>query len=71
MTATTTDTVITATAVVLSIVGFVALALVVIVGVSGGTPSAVATWIGMITLPVAFLLLVVEFVRSIGRRRRA
>ena len=71
MTATTTDTVITATAVVLSIVGFAALALVVIVGVSVGTPSAVATWIGMITLPVAFLLLVVEFVRSIGRRRRA
>lgn len=66
-----TDAIIVATAVALSIIGLVALALVVIVGVSGGTPSGAFTWIGMITIPVAFILLLVEFARAIGRRRRA
>lgn len=66
-----TDAIIVVTAVALSLIGLVALALVVIVGVSGGTPSGALTWIGMITIPVAFILLLVEFARAIGRRRRA
>ena len=65
------DAIIVVTALALSLVGLVALALVVIVGVSGGTPSGALTWIGMITIPVAFLLLLVEFSRAIARRRRA
>jgi hypothetical protein len=64
-----TDTVIIASAVALSLIGLLALALVVIVGVSGGTPSAALTWIGMLTIPAAFILLLVEFARAIARRR--
>lgn len=65
------DTIIVTSALLLSLSGLVALALVVVVGVSGGTPSAALTWIGMITLPAAFILMLMEFARSIARRRRA
>ncbi|WP_236864480.1 hypothetical protein [Brevibacterium daeguense] len=63
------DTVIIASAVALSLIGLLALVIVVIAGVSGSTPSVTLTWIGMLTIPAAFILLVVEFGRAIARRR--
>lgn len=56
-------------AVVFMVIGAAALAAVVIVGVSGGVPSVTLTWVGMIAPPVAFIFMVVEFVRMITRRR--
>ncbi|MYM19988.1 hypothetical protein GSY69_08420 [Brevibacterium sp. 5221] len=58
------------TAVALMSIGALALAAVVIVGVAGGVPSVALTWVGMIAPPIAFIVMVVAFVRLIGRRRR-
>lgn len=65
------DVAIIGSAVGLSVIGLLAIAVVVIVGVAGATPSATLTWVGMISLPVAFILVLIEAGRAIARRRSA
>lgn len=60
--------VVTAIAVVLAVIGGLSIVVVVVAGLSSATPSPVLTWIGMIALPIAFILMAVQFVRMIRRR---
>lgn len=53
----------------LALIGGLAIVIVVVMGLAGAVPSRALTWIGMITLPVAFILMALEFVRMVLRRR--
>lgn len=51
--------------------GAIALIGVLVVGLTGGIPSATLTWVAMITPPIAFILMIVEFVRMVRERNRS
>ncbi|MCQ9369093.1 hypothetical protein NQ038_03805 [Brevibacterium sp. 50QC2O2] len=63
------DAVMLGIGVVLAVIGGLSIVVVLIMALAGATPSRTLTWIGMITLPIAFILLMVEFLRLIRARR--
>ncbi|WP_349828291.1 hypothetical protein [Brevibacterium litoralis] len=53
------------------VLGFLAIVIVSVQGIAGATPSVVLTWFGMIVIPLAFLVMAIELVRSFLARRSA
>lgn len=68
-TGTSPRTFLLAGAAVLGVLGFLSLVIVSIQGIAGAQPSIPLTWIGMIGIPLAFLAMAVELVRSFLTRR--
>lgn len=58
------------TAVVLAAMSVICLALVVGINLSGGTAWAVFSWIPMIGLPIAFILMLALIISAVRRRRQ-
>lgn len=58
-------------AAVLALAGFACLTAVVIAGLAGGAIAPVFTWLGMILLPLAFLVMLAVLLQGIAHRSRA
>lgn len=65
------DTVIHAGAVICSVAGFLALAVVVIAGLTGHTVWSGLTTAAILIIPAGFVFLLIGLLRAVARRRRA
>lgn len=65
------DRVLTLSAVVISLISVIALALTVMIGLAAPPSPPLFTWISLAGFPLAFILLVVVLLRAVQRRRNS